>query len=147
MYLVYYGSVVLIGAVLYVPGTLILAQQGKDSSSPLLVAVGLGLLLLAFSVVTLGLLVMTFLTPSVVLEFDGGGIPGGLRLGDVLRRARFSLTNTLIAGLMLIAAGLVGQLGSVACFIGVVFTSVYALAMQAWIVRSFELGAAAPAGR
>ena len=104
-------------------------------------------LLLAFSVVTLGLLLMTFLTPSVVLEFDSGGIPGGLRLGDVLRRARFSLTNTLIAGLMLIAAGLVGQLGSIACFIGVVFTSVYALAMQAWIVRSFEIGAAPAADR
>ena len=48
---------------------------------------------------------------------------------------------------MLIAAGLVGQLGSIACFIGVVFTSVYALAMQAWIVRSFELGAAPAADR
>jgi len=147
VYLVYYGSVAVIGTVLYVPGTVILAQQGKDSSNPLLVAVGLGLLLLAFSVITLGALLMTFLTPSVVLAFDGGGIPGGLRLGDVLRRARFSLTNTLIAGLMLIAAGLVGQLGSIACFIGVVFTSVYALAMQAWIVRSFELGAAPAADR
>jgi hypothetical protein len=39
---------------------------------------------------------------------------------------------------MLIAAGLVGQLGSVVCFIGVVFTSAYALAMQAWIIRSYE---------
>ena len=57
---------------------------------------------------------------------------------EVWRRSRANLTNTLIAGLMLIAAGLVGQLGSVACFIGVVFTSAYALAMQAWIIRSYE---------
>jgi hypothetical protein len=45
---------------------------------------------------------------------------------------------------MLIAAGFVGSLGLIACGIGVVFTTAYALAMQAWIVRSYELGAAAP---
>ena len=83
---------------------------------------------------------MTFLTPSIVLAFDSGGIAGGLRIKDVVRTARVSLTNTLVAGLMLIAAGLVGQLGSIACFIGVVFTLAYAFAMQAWIIRSFELG-------
>jgi hypothetical protein len=45
---------------------------------------------------------------------------------------------------MLIAAGFVGSLGLIACGIGVVFTTAYALAMQAWIVRSYELGAPAP---
>jgi len=32
----------------------------------------------------------------------------------------------------------------VACLIGVVFTAAYAFAMQAWIIRSYELGATAP---
>lgn len=145
VYLVYYGVVAVVGAALYVPATVILAQQGKDSANPLLVAIGIGVLLLAFSVITLGSLLLTFLTPSIVLAFDSGGIVGGLRLGEVLRRARASLTNTLVAGLMLIAAGLVGQLGSIACFIGIFFTLAYAFAMQAWIIRSFELGTAAPA--
>lgn len=145
VYLVYYGALLLVATVLYVPATVILAQQGKESANPLLVAIGLGLLLLAFSVMTTGSLLLTFLTPSIVLAFDSGGIAGGLRLSDVLRRARVSLTNTLVAGLMLIAASLVGQLGSVACFIGIVFTLVYALAMQAWIIRSFEIGTVAPA--
>jgi hypothetical protein len=62
----------------------------------------------------------------------------------VLKNVRASLTNTLIAGLMLIAAGLIAQIGSVACVIGVVFTAAYAFAMQAWIIRSYELGATAP---
>jgi hypothetical protein len=141
---VYYFGLVLVGGVLYAPGTVILAQQGRDSANPLLVAVGIGLLLLAFSVFTLGSLLMTFLTPSIILAVDRGGIGGGLGIAGVLRRARFSLTNTLIAGLMLIAAGLVAQLGAIACFVGVVFTSAYALAMQAWIVRSYELGSKAP---
>ena len=46
---------------------------------------------------------------------------------------------------MLIAAGLIGQLGSFVCIVGVVFTSAYALTMQAWIIRSFELGSSTPA--
>jgi hypothetical protein len=55
------------------------------------------------------------------------------------------LTNTLIAGLMLIAASFVGSLGIIVCGIGVLFTVAYALAMQAWIIRSFELGSHAAA--
>ena len=30
----------------------------------------------------------------------------------------------------------------IVCLVGVVFTQVYALAMQAWIIRSYELGSA-----
>jgi hypothetical protein len=44
---------------------------------------------------------------------------------------------------MLIAAGLVGQLGLFACVVGVVLTSAYALAIQAWIIRSYEVGSTA----
>jgi hypothetical protein len=58
----------------------------------------------------------------------------------VIRRCRVNLTHTLIAGLMLIAASFVGSLGSIACGIGALVTTAYALAMQAWIVRSFEKG-------
>jgi hypothetical protein len=61
-----------------------------------------------------------------------------------VRRARASITNTLIAGLMLIAASFIGSLGSLACVVGIIFTLAYSLAVQAWIIRSFELGAAAP---
>jgi hypothetical protein len=61
----------------------------------------------------------------------------------VLRKVRANLSNTLIAGLMLIAAGFVGSLGIIACAIGVLFTTAYALAIQAWVVRSFEVGSPA----
>ena len=145
VYLVYYGILALVGTALYVPATVILAQQGKESANPHVVAIGVAVLLLAFGLITLGSLLLTFLTPAIVLAFDSGGITGGLRLGEVVRRARSSPVNTLVAGLMLIAAGLVGQIGSIACIIGIIFTLVYALAMQAWIIRSFELGSTAPA--
>jgi hypothetical protein len=44
---------------------------------------------------------------------------------------------------MLIAAGFVGSIGLLACGVGVLFTTAYALAMQAWVVRSFEVGSPA----
>jgi hypothetical protein len=138
--LVYYVGLGFITAVLYVPAIFILAQQGHNMSNAFLVALGIALLLLGAGVLTLASLALTFAMPSIVLAVDRGGIESGLHIGQVVRRARASLINTLIAGLMLIAAGLVGQLGAIVCLIGVVFTSAYALAMQAWIIRSFELG-------
>lgn len=140
VFLAYYLVVALAGAVLYLPAILLLARQGSGSPNPALVALGVSLLLLTVSVVTLGALALTFAMPAVVLAVDEGGILAGLHVGAIVSRARMSLINTLIAGLMLIAAGLVGQLGAAVCVIGVVFTSAYALAMQAWIIRSFEVG-------
>jgi hypothetical protein len=140
VFLAYYVGLALIAALLYVPAIVLLAEQGRDSSSTPLVLIGLGLLLLGSSFITLASLALTFATPSIVLAFDRGGIAGGVRIDQVGRRATASLINTLIAGLMLIAAGVVGQLGTILCLVGVVFTSAYALAMQAWIIRSFELG-------
>jgi hypothetical protein len=138
VYLVYYLALAVLALLFYTPSILILSFQGNHNANVFLVGVGIALLLVTLSVVTLGALVLTFAMPAVVLAVDRGGIAAGLNVGWVVRRMRASLINTLIAGLMLIAAGLIGQLGSVACFIGVVFTSAYALAMQAWIIRSYE---------
>lgn len=140
VFLVYYVVLTAIAAAAYIPAVLLLAAQGSQSSSnPLLVSLGLALSLLAFSIATLGSLVITFLTPPIVLATDAGGISGGLRVGQVLRRARASFINLLVAGLMLIAAGVVAQLGSVLCLVGIVFTVAYSFAMQAWIVHSYEI--------
>ena len=138
----YYLVLVAVAAAIYLPAVAILAQQSQaETTNPVLVSVGVALSLLAFSFTTFGSLAVTFLTPAIVLAFERGGIAGGLRVVEVVKHGRASITNTLIAGLMLIAASLIAQLGSVACLIGVVFTAAYALAIQAWIVRSYELGA------
>ncbi len=142
--LVYALALVLMVAVFYAPAVLIYIHEGRGSANLELISLGLLLNVLSFSVGSLGGLVVNFLMPSIVLATDRGGITGGLRLSDVLRRARASVTNTLIAGLMLIAAGFIASLGSIACIVGILFTLAYSLAIQAWIIRSFELGAAAP---
>jgi hypothetical protein len=143
-----YGlAIAAVTAVVYVPAVVIFAGQGRGSANPALVSVGILLSLLAFSVATLGSVVLNFAMPAIVLATDRGGIRGGLRVSAVFSLVRASIANTLIAGLMLIAAGFIGSLGSIACVVGVLFTSAYALAMQAWIVRSFEVGSAAPAAQ
>jgi hypothetical protein len=139
-----YGlAIVLVAAAIYVPALLIASGQSQGSANPALVSVAIVLSMLAFSVATLGSLALNFALPSIVLATDRGGISGGLHVSAVLRGSRINLANTLIAGLMLIAAGFVGSLGIVLCGIGVLFTSAYALAMQAWIIRSFEVGSTA----
>jgi Protein of unknown function (DUF4013) len=140
VFLVYYVVVLLLASVIFVPSVLILVAQGRDNPNAVLVSLGFGLLLVANSFVLLAGLVLTFAMPAVVLVFDRGGVAGGLNVKRVVKLAMSSLINTLIAGLMLIAAGIVGGFGLLFCFIGVYFTQAYALAMQAWIIRSFELG-------
>jgi uncharacterized protein DUF4013 len=140
VYLGYYLVLAVLALLFYTPAILILSFQGQHNANVFLVVLGIVLLLLTLSIVTLGALALTFAMPAIVLAVDRGGIAAGLHVGEIAGRVRASLISALIAGLMLIAAGLVGQLGSVACFIGVVFTSAYALAMQAWIIRSYEEG-------
>jgi hypothetical protein len=138
--------IVLIGAIaaaVYVPALILASNQSSGAANPALISLAIVLSLLAFSVATLGSLALNFVMPSIVLATDRGGMGSGLRVGTVLRHARANIANTLIAGLMLIAAGFIGSLGLVACGIGVLFTTAYALAMQAWVVRSFEIGSPA----
>ena len=145
VYAVYVLAILAAGAVVYVPAIVLLASAGSASGNGAEAALGVALSLLTFSVVTLGGLALTFAGPAIVLATDRGGIAGGLRLGEIARMARISPTSTVIAGLMLIAAGVVGQLGAALCAVGVVFTVAYSLAMQAWVIRGFEAALAEPA--
>jgi hypothetical protein len=141
--LVYGLCIVLVTALIYIPAVIVATNQSHGSANPALVSLAIMLSLLAFSVATLGSLALNFGMPTIVLATDRDGIRGGLNAGAVLRRARANIANTLIAGLMLIAAGFIGSLGTIACGIGVLFTTAYALAMQAWVIRSFEVGSPA----
>jgi len=138
--LFYYLAVLFVAALAYLPAVVLLTNQSQGATQAALVTLGLALLFLSFSILSVGYLALTFATPSIVLAVSRGGIAGGLRVDGVMRSVRRSLVNTLIAGLMLIAAHFVASLGLFVCGIGVVFTNAYALAMQAWIVRSFEIG-------
>jgi hypothetical protein len=138
--LVYTLVIVVIAFAIFVPAVALSVNQGKGSANGGLIAAAVLLDLVGFSVITLLSLALTFVMPAIVLATDRAGIAAGIDVRAVLRRSRANLNHTLIAGLMLIAASFVGSIGSIACGVGVLVTSAYALAMQAWIIRSFETG-------
>jgi hypothetical protein len=142
--LIYGLAITAIALLVYLPALLLAVKQGQGTANPGLILLALFLNVLAFGVAAIGGILFTFATPAIVLATDHGGIAAGLNVRAVLRRSRLNLTNTLIAGLMLIAASFVSSLGAIVCVVGVLFTSAYALAMQAWIFRSFELGLTPP---
>src|SRR5579859_4200796 len=138
--LIYEVAVALIAALVYLPSVLILVHEGRGNSNVAAVSGAVLLSLLSFSIATLGTLALNFAVPSIVLATDREGIAGGLRIREVVRTVRASIALSLIAGLMLIAASFVGSVGIVACGVGVIFSTAYSLAMQAWIVHCFEQG-------
>lgn len=136
-----YGlAVSALALLIYLPGLALAVHQGQGQANGGLLVLALFLNVLAFGVATIGALAATFASPAYVLATDRDGIAAGLNVRAVWRRSRANVTNTLIAGLMLIAAGFVSSLGSIVCLVGIFITAAYALAMQAWVFRSFEQG-------
>jgi hypothetical protein len=138
--LIYGLGIAAVALLIFVPAFALASYEGQSSANGALIAAAIFLNLLGASVITLLSLGLTFAFPAIVLATESGGFAGGLRVGEVIRRSRMNLTHTLIAGLMLIAASFVGSLGSIVCGIGALVTTAYALAMQAWIIHSFEKG-------
>ena len=138
--LIYGIGITIIALVIFLPALALSVNQGQGSANASLIAAAVLLNLIGFSVITVLSLAFTFAMPAIVLATDRGGVGAGMNVGAVVRRSRTNLNHTLIAGLMLIAASFVGSIGALVCGVGVVVTSAYALAMQAWIIRSFEKG-------
>ena len=139
--LVYGLVIVAVASVFFVPAVIVLNTQSGEHGNGLLIAIGVLLLLLAFAIALIGILVLFALRAAIVLAVDQRGMEGGFDIGGILRRLRAAPADALIAGLMLIAAGFIGSLGAyVLCLVGTIFTIPYSLAMEAWIVRSYEIG-------
>jgi hypothetical protein len=64
----------------------------------------------------------------------------------VWRLATSNVNNSVIAGLMMLVAGIIAALGIVACCVGVFFTGVYAAALMTGIASWFERVQASPSG-
>jgi hypothetical protein len=80
-----------------------------------------------------------FIFPAVVLNVYRGGFAAGLDIGAVIRTSLIDPRATLGAALICVLAGVLGLLGLIGCFVGVVFTEAYAglviVAAVAWFER------------
>lgn len=90
-------------------------------------------------------LFIDFLAPSLIVLTARHGFAGGLDVQRVWAMATGNMNNSVIGGLVIFAAGIIGGLGFIACCIGVFFTVTYAAAVEAGVAAWFEKMQAAPA--
>ena len=90
-------------------------------------------------------LFLDFLIPTLIVMVFHHGFRGGFDLGNVWKYATSNLSNSVIGGLVIFVSGLIGALGLIACCIGVFFTIVYSISIQAAVAAWFERQQSAPA--
>lgn len=139
--LLVYGLV--IAAILIVPGILLFAGALTAASTNSDSAAALGPLafggIQAYGLGVNGIeLVLYLFFPALIVATERGGISGGINPANVWRIASVGWGNTLLAGLMVLAAAFLGGLGIIACCIGIIVTSPYSYAVMAGVVRFYE---------
>lgn len=90
-------------------------------------------------------LFLYFLTPSLIVLVSRGGFSGGLDVSRVWALATSQMNNSIVGGLIIFVANIIGALGIIACCIGVFFTVTYAAAVQAGVAAWFDRMQTAPA--
>ena len=90
-------------------------------------------------------LLLLFLTPTLIVTVYHRGFAGGFDIAGIWRYATSNPSNSIIGGLVIFVAGIIGAAGLILCCIGVIFTLTYALTIQAGVAAWFERVQAAPA--
>jgi hypothetical protein len=82
-------------------------------------------------------LFLRFLEPSLIVNTYRGGIAGGFDIQKVWRLATTNPSNSVLAGLIIFVASIIGGLGFVCC-IGIIFTIPYENVITAAAAAWFE---------
>jgi hypothetical protein len=105
---------------------------------------GSGLFSLAGLLSFAGSLFFRFLIPSLIVHTYHRGFEGGFDVQNVWRLATVNVTNSVLAGLIVFVASIIGGLGFLCC-IGFIFTVPYENTINAGAVAWFERQQAQPA--
>lgn len=143
--LIIYGLVLAIpGGVLYAVGAI--AVNSNNSSA--VIAVGALIQLLGYLVSLAGSLFFRFLIPALIVHTYRGGFSGGLDVQRVWQMATVNVNNSIVAGLIIFVASIIGGLGFLVCCIGLIFTVPYENTINAgaaaWWERTHEVPSTAP---
>ncbi len=110
---------------------------------------GAGLVALGQLIGFLLSLLLAFLSPAIILHTYRAGIAGGFDVNSIWQTATAHTQTTVIAGLLIYVARLIGGLGFILCCVGLLFTIPYSVAITAGIVAWYErevAGGPAPLG-
>ena len=86
-------------------------------------------------------LVLFIFVPVLVLSIDRYGFEGAFRFGDFINAFRLSSRETLIAGGLTFVSYFISGMGTYLCYVGVLFTIPYSMAMLAGVLRWYEVNA------
>ena len=137
-----YGLVVNIPAIILygIGGGTAGAGNGNNAAA----VAGSGLISLAGLLSFAAGLFFRFLIPSLIVNTYHGGFAGGFDLDKVWKLATLNVTNSVIAGLIIFVASLIGDVGFLCC-IGFIFTVPYENTITAGAAAWFDKQQAAPA--
>lgn len=141
-----FGVQLIYGLVIAIPGIVLSVLGGLLTQQS---AGGGGVLIgLAYLYQFAASLFYLFLYPAIIVCTWRGGFSGGMDVAAVWRLATANPTNTILAALVFLAAQFISSLGFVLCFVGVLFTAVYGVAViagaAAWFDQVSSSGAPAP---
>jgi hypothetical protein len=138
-----FGAWFIYGFVLGLPGAVLNGVGGAANTNHMLSGAGFSGLgsLLGLA----GQLVLDFFLPSIIVMTYHHGFAGGMDVEGVWRLATGNVNASVMAGLIIFVAGIIGALGIVACCIGVFFTGAYAAAVMTGVASWFERQRALPA--
>jgi Protein of unknown function (DUF4013) len=95
---------------------------------------GVALLTLGYLLNLVAVLLLAFLFPALILITHEQGFAAAMNVGAVWRLATANVGNSAAAGALIIVAHIIGGLGFILCFVGVLFTTAYAYAVTAGVV-------------
>lgn len=90
-------------------------------------------------------LFLDFLAPSLIVLVFHNGFAGGFDLARVWRYATGNVSNSVIAGIIVLVANFIAPLGILVCCVGLLFTIGYSLTIHAAIAAWYERVQSAPA--
>jgi hypothetical protein len=126
-----FGVQLIYGIVLsIIPGIL----EGIGSAMQQSNGSGVALITLGYLVNLVALVLFAFLLPALILITYEQGFGAAMNVGAVWRLATANASNSALAAVLIVVAHLIGGVGIVLCFVGVLFTSVYAYGVTAGIV-------------
>lgn len=140
-----FGVFLIYGFLLNLPASVLYAAGGIASAANSHVNAGAPLSALGFLWTFLAGLFLDFLVPSLIVSTYHGGFAGGMDVQRVWRLTTINVGNSVVAGLIVWVASVIGPLGFVLCCVGIFLTTVYQNAIQAGVAAWFERAQSAPA--
>lgn len=134
-----YGSLFFVAIV--ATGTASLSSRDQGGGPNLLPLLFIPVVFAWIAIIGVVSLAVWIFVPAIVELTDRKGLAGAFELTAVLKTVRADPQHNLVAAALLLLAYFIAGIGSYLCFIGVIFTTPYAVTVAAGVLRWYEAGA------